>query len=376
MKAKLQLRKPERWQDFESLCKKLWGEIWQAPEIKKNGRSGQAQHGVDIYGVPKGETGYYGIQCKGKDDYTNSTLTEKEVDKEIENAKSFDPPLKKFYFATTANKDAQIEAYVRNKDLDSRAKGGFEIHLYSWEDIVDLIDENRLTHDWYVNSNNFITSKGAKLTFSNNEETLILRVPFIRKVIKYSLLKKVQERNPSEDARLMVHSLWSTKSPFTNTREVDKSYESFFLRIHNTGNSPIEEYKIHLRFIGEFRQIKGPSSGFWSPAEKKYIRLDVNTYINESEKTGRIIPLDKVLVPSDTLAFDDITIYPHFDTNLEIHWKLVSTDFQESGILSMTIEPDIKDEIIPRFVESESDIKPDEITVEPLIVTEEYHFLY
>jgi hypothetical protein len=49
MKAKKQLRKPENWQDFESLCKKLWGEIWNCPEIKKNGRKGQPQHGVDIY---------------------------------------------------------------------------------------------------------------------------------------------------------------------------------------------------------------------------------------------------------------------------------------------------------------------------------------
>ena len=80
---KKQLRKPENWQDFESLCKVLWGEIWNCPEIKKNGRTGQTQHGVDVYATPQGETEYYGIQCKGKDDYTDSELTEKEIDKEI-----------------------------------------------------------------------------------------------------------------------------------------------------------------------------------------------------------------------------------------------------------------------------------------------------
>lgn len=60
MKAPTLIKKPENWQDFESLCKKLWGEIWNCSDtIKKNGRSGQKQHGVDIYGVPKGEKQYY-----------------------------------------------------------------------------------------------------------------------------------------------------------------------------------------------------------------------------------------------------------------------------------------------------------------------------
>ena len=46
------LGKPENWQDFESLCKKLWGEIFSIPnKIKKNGRLGQEQAGVDVYGI-------------------------------------------------------------------------------------------------------------------------------------------------------------------------------------------------------------------------------------------------------------------------------------------------------------------------------------
>lgn len=41
MQAPKSLSKPLNWQDFEILCKKLWGEIWKRSEIKKNGRSGQ-----------------------------------------------------------------------------------------------------------------------------------------------------------------------------------------------------------------------------------------------------------------------------------------------------------------------------------------------
>ena len=43
------LRKPENWQDFESLCKKLWGEILEMPhKIKKNGRCRKHQIGTDV----------------------------------------------------------------------------------------------------------------------------------------------------------------------------------------------------------------------------------------------------------------------------------------------------------------------------------------
>ncbi len=58
MKIAQSLPKPQNWQDFETLCKKLWGEIWDCPEIKKNGRQGQSQNGVDVYGMPKNDNGY------------------------------------------------------------------------------------------------------------------------------------------------------------------------------------------------------------------------------------------------------------------------------------------------------------------------------
>lgn len=46
MLAPNQYKKPSNWQDFEMLCKLLWGEVWGiADSIKRNGRQGQNQHG-------------------------------------------------------------------------------------------------------------------------------------------------------------------------------------------------------------------------------------------------------------------------------------------------------------------------------------------
>ena len=165
--------KPINWQDFESLCKDLWGEVWGIPnKIKKNGRQGQDQAGVDIYGKPKGEIGYWGIQAKGKDDYSHAKLTEIEINKEIEKAKRFIPELEVFIIATTCNKDSKIEEFVRIKDIENQQKGSFEILLFCWEDIVDLLEQNTNILNSYLLGINQKNKFDFKVSFNNFEENL------------------------------------------------------------------------------------------------------------------------------------------------------------------------------------------------------------
>jgi len=162
MIAPTQLRKPENWQDFEKLCKKLWGEIWDCSDtIQRNGRIGQVQNGVDIYGMPKGEDCYFGIQCKGKDDYTQSRLAIEEIDAEIQKALNFQPQLKRLIFATTANKDSKIEEYVRIRNIEHKKLGLFEIFISSWEDIVDLLEERKNAYNWYINNCQYKSSSNV-----------------------------------------------------------------------------------------------------------------------------------------------------------------------------------------------------------------------
>lgn len=179
------LRRPVNWQDFEELCKKLWGETWNCPEIVRYGRNGQDQYGVDIYGIPAGKTGYYGIQCKGKDEYTHQQFTEKEIDEEIEKAKRFTPPLENYYLATTAVKDAKIEVYIRKKNVELRKAGLFSVALFSWEDIVDLIDENKRTYDYYVRGQKYTALKAAEITFKDGATEITLHPQFEKKITIY-----------------------------------------------------------------------------------------------------------------------------------------------------------------------------------------------
>lgn len=73
MIAQNQLKKPSNWQDFEKLCKLLWGEIWTCEDtIKRHGCQGRNQHGVGVFSYVEKYGGYCDIQCKGKDDYANA----------------------------------------------------------------------------------------------------------------------------------------------------------------------------------------------------------------------------------------------------------------------------------------------------------------
>ena len=193
MIAPTQMNKPRNWQDFEKLCKLLWGEMWGCEDtIKQHGRQGQNQHGVDVYAYVEKYGGYCGIQCKGKDDYTKAELTEGEIDAEITKALSFEPDLKLFVFATTANKDAKIEGYIRKKDVENRNNGRFRVEVFSWEDIVDQLERYRDTYNWYVNNCQFKEATDVIVTFGGEVEVTI-HPEYIKKITRYEVIKRTPE---------------------------------------------------------------------------------------------------------------------------------------------------------------------------------------
>ncbi len=356
MKAKQQIRKPEHWQDFENLCKKLWCEIWKCPEIKKNGRQGQNQHGVDIYGIPFDESEYYGIQCKGKDEYTHAQLTEKEIDNEIGKARLFEPFLKKLYFATTANKDSVIEAYIRKKNIEHRKNGLFEVHLFSWEDLVDLIEENRHTYDFYVKSLNYKIEHDIKFVFENNKKDLIIEVPFQKTITNYKIIPTLEEFKSSSNN--LFNGLENIRTKPFSMFSFNNSYCRFFFRLHNIGLEPLSEYKIFLDFKGDFESIETCTKGHYL-ITKQTIAYD--TYIWNESKQGKIVPFKNILVPDDAIAFDTICIKPHTkETEIIIHWNLISLDYKCEGDLNLHIKPFYKEIEETEFVDDFARVRIEE----------------
>lgn len=358
MKISKSLPPPDNWKDFERLCKKLWGEIWDCPEITMNGRNGQDQSGIDISGIPKGENSYYGIQCKGKDLYTQSQLKENEVIEEIEKAKSFEPALKKLYFTTTAVKNAKIEAFFRKKNLEHIKQNLFEVHLYSWEDIVDLIVENKHTYDYYLNSKSFKTRHSVNLTFKNGETELIARPKFQRTVKVGRSRRKEMEIKAAKTMPFWTKSqenLWINDGildlshmPPTPTTKFNRSLFDSTLVVNNDGSEPLEDWKLFVILPKEIIEYKTENkinkhSVFSSLASTK--RRD--TFYKKENHSLIIDPIKKILVGDDSFMTDKFFLKTTPDNaTVEMYWKLVSRNYKTEGVLKINIQPEWEMNII------------------------------
>ncbi len=136
----LQLSPPSNWEQFEKFSCELYRKIWDDPDTKRNGRQGQPQNGVDVYGRPQQGVKLAGVQCKGKDDYQNKEITIKEVQAEIEKAKEFNPSLSEYTILTTGKVPMEVEKYIREINDKHKKKDLFSVHIKNWTDILELLD--------------------------------------------------------------------------------------------------------------------------------------------------------------------------------------------------------------------------------------------
>ncbi|MEZ0496790.1 hypothetical protein [Sphingomonas sp. IW22] len=98
---------PKNWQEFVDIVLASYRLAWSSLTLQKNGRPGQKQAGVDIYG-PDEIGRRVGIQCKCYD--TPSLAV---VKSEIDNAGKFERQLSTLYIGTTADHDAKLQQEVR-----------------------------------------------------------------------------------------------------------------------------------------------------------------------------------------------------------------------------------------------------------------------
>lgn len=134
---------PKSWEKFESIMLDLFTKEWNAPDAQKNGRKGQVQHGVDIWGHPNGGDFLYGAQCKKKDQNLDKQATIDELRTEVEKAKSFEPPISRFYFATTGPSDQELDMEARKITDAHKKKGLFSVVFWGWDEIVRKLWKNR-----------------------------------------------------------------------------------------------------------------------------------------------------------------------------------------------------------------------------------------
>lgn len=136
--AQSQLPKPISWDEFEDICHSAFQLKWNVSNLKRYGRTGQKQHGVDIFG--ENNYGQFSaIQCK------NTQKIDKDVIlSECEKIELFPEKIEVFYIATAVDRDVNIQNFIFQLNNERIKQNKCPVHIVFWQDIVkDLsIDTN------------------------------------------------------------------------------------------------------------------------------------------------------------------------------------------------------------------------------------------
>lgn len=140
--AATQIPKPADEQAFERASVVLWRCLLDDPAAQRNGRRGQGQKGVDLFGIRNGDADWHvGVQCKLKGD--GKVLTEAEVRDEVQAALTFKPPLKEYYVTTTAPDDVKMQELAREITRELAAAGTpMRVSIWGWNTLEERISEH------------------------------------------------------------------------------------------------------------------------------------------------------------------------------------------------------------------------------------------
>lgn len=153
---------PKSWDEFEDIVADIIVILWDDRFIVRNGRTGQSQNGIDIYGKPDYFKGKYaGVQCKDK------KVNIKEIKEEIQKAEGFKPELAEMVFAIGSERDAKLQEEIRIIDSERISKNEFGIKILFWKDIC-----LRLAGNFDLMNKHF----SQFIEKSSSQETIIKRV--------------------------------------------------------------------------------------------------------------------------------------------------------------------------------------------------------
>jgi hypothetical protein len=124
--------------EFESMICDICALEWNDLNTKKFARPGQKQHGVDAYGQPPDLNGKYrAVQCKLRT--KGNCPTEKEIEKEVREARQFPHSLESLIIVTDARRDKDTQVIIdRIREREVR-NGGFKVFIWFWEDITERL---------------------------------------------------------------------------------------------------------------------------------------------------------------------------------------------------------------------------------------------
>lgn len=248
-----QIAPPKSWEKFEDLTCALLAAVWEQSATQKNGRQGQAQNGVDVYGQPKNaEHRWHGVQCKGKNSGLGATVTKLEFDAELKKAETFEPKLSHWTLATTAPNDATLQKHVRKVSAARTKLGKFPVEIMYWETILARMSEHpsvlqRFYPEHFPSTSNpaailKVTSESALLAIdqkfrAGNTEVELPRTSLIERaassLTEHKCLRLTGEGGMGKSVvlRRVVESLEPTKIVLKDNRISSKTFKEYLTQI-------------------------------------------------------------------------------------------------------------------------------------------------
>lgn len=134
---------PADWQAFERLSRDLFSAHWNDPRAQANGRGGQPQAGVDVFGINSRTGKLEGVQCKGKDARYGHSVEVAELREEVAKALTFKPALSHYYLITSGVADVKVQQEARLISERHKLAGLFGVEVYSWDQLLALLQDQR-----------------------------------------------------------------------------------------------------------------------------------------------------------------------------------------------------------------------------------------
>jgi hypothetical protein len=128
--------RPKSEDEWEDMVLDAMRVRWRDPNACRNGRRGQRQDGVDIFG--NSIAGPVGAQAKNKEQ-----VTEKEALQEIAEAENFRPALKEYFFVIGGPRDATFQEFSRILSRNRVARGLFSVHAIFFDDVIHEISSDK-----------------------------------------------------------------------------------------------------------------------------------------------------------------------------------------------------------------------------------------
>jgi hypothetical protein len=124
--------------EFESMIRDICAFEWNDPNTQKFGRKGQKQYGVDVYGQPIDLDGrYWAAQCKLRT--KGDSLTEKEIEADVSDARLFPHDLDTLIIATDAPRDTHTQIFVDQISEREIRNNGFRVVVWFWDEITERL---------------------------------------------------------------------------------------------------------------------------------------------------------------------------------------------------------------------------------------------